>query len=492
MVAAGELEHALAEVLASGLVEVHEDGEWLASLTGFQYEVRGRTGATLLHLWSGERNLVRRVLRVAEQTPERLVLEVARFGRSRPGRLEFLTTGAQRAAGRVTRERFRSRFGQLLTGQFPDEQVDSLTTSADLEHSLSGCYTRGLLHRGRQAWAVIGASPEEDASTIDAMLTYGLVWLDRARALAHDKFVAGLRVFLPEGSGRVLAHRLSALRADTPIEIYELQPGLERARRVAPDDLGNLATWLTPRREVEQTLAQARPAVEKIAQLAPEAIRAAPVPGTHEVALRFRGLEFARWQRRAIAFGLDDKLEPLSAQNQPKLAQLVKKLQTFRHPLASDGTHSLYRSQAERWLEAEVQADPARIDARLDPRHLYAQVPAFAAGDRGVIDLLGVTREGRLVVIELKAAEDIHLVLQAADYWLRVRWHHEQDDFHRYGYFPGVELQKKPPLLYLVAPGFRFHPTTDVLLRHCAPEIEVTRIGLNENWRRGLQVIFRQ
>jgi hypothetical protein len=31
-------------------------------------------------------------------------------------------------------------------------------------------------------------------------------------------------------------------------------------------------------------------------------------------------------------------------------------------------------------------------------------------------------RDGRLAVLELKAGEDIHLILQAVDYWLRVRW----------------------------------------------------------------------
>src|SRR3989454_10738422 len=174
------------------------------------------------------------------------------------------------------------------------------------------------------------------------------------------------------------------------------------------------------------------------------------------------------------------------------LEQLMRQLETHRHPLASETCHALYRSQAERWLEAMVQADPARIDPRLDPAHIYSQVPAFAAGDRGVIDLLGVTRDGRLAVMELKAAEDIHLTLQAVDYWLRVRWHHERDDFHRYGYFTGIELQQKPPLLYLVAPGLRFHPASDILLRYLSRHVEVWRVGRNENWRRGLRVVLRQ
>ncbi|MGH9592791.1 MAG: hypothetical protein ACRD5L_06845 [Bryobacteraceae bacterium] len=148
--------------------------------------------------------------------------------------------------------------------------------------------------------------------------------------------------------------------------------------------------------------------------------------------------------------------------------------------------------QPERWLETLVFADPTAIDPRLDPRFLYTQVPAFSAGDRGVIDLLGVTRDARLAVIELKAGEDIHLVLQAADYWLRVRAHQQHDDLRAFGYFPGVELRPEAPLLYMVAPAIRFHPATDIILRYLSKEIEVQRVGLAETWRRGLRVVLRQ
>jgi len=489
---AAELERALAEMAASGAVQVHENGQWLAALSALHYEVHSQGSSTLIHLWSDERNLVRRILRVAEQSADRLVLEVQRFGRSKPDRLEFSNADWERPATRQAREKFRSRFRQLLSEQFPDEQIDSLSTSADLEHSFSGCYARGLMHRGSRAWAVLGVSASEDAATIDATLTFGLVWLDWTREHAGGRVTGCLRLFLPEGSSRVTCHRLSALAPSTPIELYELEETRGRARRIDPRDIGNLSTWLTPRWEVDLTLAEAQRAIEKIRALAPEEIGVAVPPGTRDAALRFRGVEFARWHRGKVYFGLGDARRELTAESLPELEQLVRELETFRHSIAHDAAHPLYRLQAERWLESLVQADPTRIDARLDPRHLYAQVPAFAAGDRGVIDLLGVTREGRLAVIELKAAEDIHLVLQAVDYWLRVRWHHQQGDFPRYGYFAGVELQPKPPLLYLVAPGFRFHPATDTLLRYLSPEIEVMRVGLGENWRRGLQIIFRQ
>jgi len=118
-------------------------------------------------------------------------------------------------------------------------------------------------------------------------------------------------------------------------------------------------------------------------------------------------------------------------------------------------------------------------------------VPALSAGDRSVMDLIGVTRSGRLAVVELKVAEDPHLALQAVDYWLRVRWHHAQQDFSRYGYFPGILLDNRPPLLYLVAPAIRFHSATDIVLRYLSDEIEICRVGVSEHWRRGLKVVLR-
>ena len=100
-----------------------------------------------------------------------------------------------------------------------------------------------------------------------------------------------------------------------------------------------------------------------------------------------------------------------------------------------------------------------------------------------------MTRSRRLAILELKASENPDLPLQAADYWQRVRRHQVEGHFARYGYFPGLELQDLPPLVYLVAPVLRFHPTTDALLSYLTPEMEVVRLGLAESWRRGIRVV---
>lgn len=85
--------------------------------------------------------------------------------------------------------------------------------------------------------------------------------------------------------------------------------------------------------------------------------------------------------------------------------------------------------------------------------------------------MLTITRAGRLAILELKASEQLHLPIQAG-LWLRVRRHLELGDFRCYGYFPGVEIQRAPPLVYLVAPALSFHPATGNLLRHLSYEIE--------------------
>jgi hypothetical protein len=156
--------------------------------------------------------------------------------------------------------------------------------------------------------------------------------------------------------------------------------------------------------------------------------------------------------------------------------------------------------QPERWLESVLRRDVEPLDAHLDPAHVYTQVPAFAAADRGMLDLLGVTDDGRLAVIELKADEDLHLALQGLDYWVRVRWHHLQNpdnatglgEFQRHGYFGGVRLSADAPRLYLVAPALRVHPATEIVLHYLSPRVEWILVALDERWRAKVKAVWRK
>jgi hypothetical protein len=134
---------------------------------------------------------------------------------------------------------------------------------------------------------------------------------------------------------------------------------------------------------------------------------------------------------------------------------------------------------------------------------LYTQVPALSSGDRGMLDLLTLDRSGRLVVLELKAGEDLHLPLQALDYWIRVRALNADRQavppasvplsaFERSGYFAGAEVSAAPPRLVLAAPALRIHPANEPVLRYLSPEIEWEFVGIDERWREGVRVVFRK
>ena len=150
------------------------------------------------------------------------------------------------------------------------------------------------------------------------------------------------------------------------------------------------------------------------------------------------------------------------------------------------------RGSAERLLQELLLQDIGTIDPALNSRYVYPQVPAFLAGDRGMIDILSVTKQGRLAILELKVSEDIELPMQGLDYWLRVRWHQERKEFQKNGYFPGLVLSPQSPLLYFVGPQFRYHDSFPKISKHILPAVPVCQVGINENWKEGVKVLRKK
>src|SRR5271163_4594876 len=128
---AAELEASLKEFSASGLVEVRENGGRAAPLETLSWEVRGAPEKPLLHLWSENYNLTRRVLAITDHSDQRLALAVERFGRAKPDRLEFIRLEFERAQRDLSREAFCDGLRHLLAEKFPDESIESLTASSD-------------------------------------------------------------------------------------------------------------------------------------------------------------------------------------------------------------------------------------------------------------------------------------------------------------------------------------------------------------------------
>jgi hypothetical protein len=478
-----------------------EDGAVVFDLAQARYSISGERNKCLLHLWSDERNFVRRVLD-AEVKSETLRLAVQRLGQSKPTKLEICRERDRRTptAKRAARVAYQRVLQRVLQRRFAGFTVDRLSTSMDLERSFGPVYARGLLHRGQSAFAVLGVNAQETQGSIDAALTFGILWLDACRIAKAGKFVVeGLKLFLPAGASALTRERMAHLNAAAKWQLYELEERDDNLKTLDIADCGNVATRLVHSTDEAAVHARFADAIMQVRQLMSEAEVA--TLSSAEIAFRCHGLEFARARlahepgsfqsASQIVFGVGGQEKILSDANFLAFVQLVRSIGEVRHP-EGPRDHPLWRLHPERWLESLVVRNVAAVDERLDSTRLYSQVPAFSASDRAMIDVLTVTRDGRLAVVELKADEDIHLPLQGLDYWARVAWHHARGEFQRFGYFPARELRADKPLLFLVAPALHVHPATDTLLRYISPEINWTLLGIDERWRDGVRVVFRK
>ena len=156
--------------------------------------------------------------------------------------------------------------------------------------------------------------------------------------------------------------------------------------------------------------------------------------------------------------------------------------------------HWFYRAAGEAWLESILRRDITQLDPGLIIAPLHAQFRTSPGGPAGPrpIDLLALRHDGRLAVIELKVSEDREHVFQGVDYWRRVEAHRRRGHISTAKLFGEREISDESPLVYLVAPTLRFHPSFMTLARTIAPDIELYRFDINEDWRSGVRVVRRE
>lgn len=476
-----------------------EDGAVLFELARARYSISTEHGKCLLHLWSDERNAVRRVVG-AEQKGGVLRLAVLRFGQSRPSRLEICRDRDRRtpSAKQSSRAGYQHLLRHALTRHFPEFTIAQMTSAVDLERSFGPIYARGLLRRGRSAFAFLGVNADETQASIDAALTFGILWLHASRQSLTDVQVEGLKLLVPPRRSAVARERMAHLDQEAAKwQLYEFDERSQELAQLDTTDRGNLATRLVHSCDPAAACDRFADVIRRVRRICPDVELAVLSPA--EIVFRLHGLEFARARVAAqafrhnseIVFGTGAAETVLTEDNAAEFESLVRQLSAVRHS-SGPRDHPCWRMHPERWLESLAVKNVAVLDDRLMAAPVYSQVPAFSAADRAMIDVLACTRERRLAVIELKADEDIHLPLQGVDYWARVHWHHARGEFTRFGYFPEAELAPGPPLLILVAPAFHIHPATDTLLSFLAPEIEWTLAAMDEHWRDELRVVFRK
>jgi hypothetical protein len=489
---------------ASRSAVVLEDGQVLFDLETAQYSLSSEKDRCLLHLWSPERNTVRHVLD-AESKNGTLTLTVRRFGQARPNKMEICSDRDRRppTVQKAARNHYARLLERALRRQMPGWALDKtrLSTSMDLERSFSPVYARGLVRKGRSAFAVMGVNQQETQASVDAALTFGLLWLDACREReAGRSVVEGLRLYVPPKSSATMQIRLAHLNhAAAKFQLFEFDERHESSSQIDLADHGNIQTRLVRLPDAAQVRSRFAAIERKIMALAPQA--EITVISATELSFRLHGLELARVRltnapatfqvAEEIIFGPPGYETRLSDETEPAFAEFIKTVVEARSP-SGDRRDPLWRMYPERWLESLVFKNVSAVDSSLDQNYVYSQVPAFSASDRAMIDVLTCTRDARLAVLELKADEDMHLPLQGLDYWARVHWHHSRGEFQQYGYFSGLQLSARPPLLMLIAPSLRVHPATDTVLRYFSPAIEWSLVGVDERWREGIKVIYRK
>ncbi|MCU1318949.1 MAG: hypothetical protein JWP98_467 [Edaphobacter sp.] len=521
---AGQAPEIIARALEDFLAEhpravVLETGKVLFDMREAKYSLATEHGRCTLHLWDESRNLVRRVSAATSRNGI-LRLSTHRFGQTGPQTLEVAADRDRRTPStrEATRVKYLRVLERVLERALPEWKADGFRTAMDLEKSFGPSYARGSLVKGPQAWAVIAVNEEETQAIVDGILTLGVLWLHHCREAGDGRRVYhGLKLIVPRGMATLTLSRLAWLNTSVAQwELWELDQATEELEQRDAADHGNLTTRLVHAPNEEAARERFGDAAARVMALVPDAMRGVVehrIRSGTELAFLLHGLEFARTRMaysgnsfnslQEITFGTGANETPLTEESEGDLRELVARLFARRSPVG-DKRDPLYRMQPERWLESVLRRDVEPLDIHLDKAHVYTQVPAFAAADRGMLDLLGVTGDGRLAVIELKADEDLHLALQGLDYWIRVRWHHLQTsdsatgpsfglgEFQRHGYFGGVRLSDEAPRLYLVAPALRVHPATEIVLRYLSPRVEWVLVGLDERWRAKVKAVWRK
>ena len=481
-------------------------GEWLCAerrdgatvpLRRGEWELTTRGRRAHFAYWTERGVRVWRLLGWARAGAGLRLMVARRMGAER-ATLELVPRASVQAgveAIRAARLRLCAQLAQQACAHLAAARIEQVRLSAGARRREPGRYARIILMRARgEPLAVTGPVVALKAGDADALLVSALGWWLRLNRRARYAALRKLWLVVPRELVEALGQRLALLRAEVREDIT-LYARAETEQALTPVSLPELAQVLTvapralasPRHELSMTAA-------RVVALAPAEIDV--VRARHGETLRFRGLAFARVRsvlgREHLWFGVGAR-RLLDEHNWPALARLLDELATHRRFAPPDPRHLFYRAAPEAWLEALLRRDITRLDPglRLAPLHAQFRPQQRTPGGARPVDLLALRRDGRLVVIELKVTEDAALPLQGADYWRRVSAHQRAGHIERARLFGDAEITNDAPLVYLVAPIFRFHRAFHTLARCLTPEIEMYRFDLNEDWRVGVRVVRR-
>ena len=380
----------------------------------------------------------------------------------------------------------------------PFAKIERAILSPGMRRDQPGRYARIILRLPAERIAVTGTVAQSDVRNVDALFSSALLWFQRV--LESPKRPPIYRLLLVGEHGIVEAARARhVLLRDSfrdRIELLEIDDEWTEVTSVSAFERKHLwrkrLTRFPPVNEPETS-----DRANEILANAPQSIDI--VASRHGQTLRFHGLPFARvrtvMNQDRIWFGIEgSRRRQLDAFHEHYWAKLFCDLETYRNEHCRDRRHWLYRASGEAWLESILRRDITKLDPGLIVAPLHAQFRTSHGGPTGArpIDLLALRHDGRLAVIELKVTEDREHVFQGVDYWRRVEAHRRRGHIAAAKLFGNREISDESPLVYLVAPTLRFHPSFGTLARTIAPDIEIYRFDINEDWRSGVRVVRRE
>jgi len=209
--------------------------------------VSGECNKCLLHLWSAERNAVRRILD-AELRNGNIRLVVQRRGQTRPSKLEICEGPDHRTptARRAARAVYQLHLRRALERHLPGFTIAKLSNAMDLERSFGPIYARGVVARAAPP-SPCSASTSRRPSP-PSMPPFGILWLDACRHSADPRTpFEGLKRFLPAGTSALTRERLAHLDPGAAKwHLYEFDERHDALVQLDFADRGNVDTRLDP------------------------------------------------------------------------------------------------------------------------------------------------------------------------------------------------------------------------------------------------------
>jgi hypothetical protein len=471
-----------------------------SALRRSEIEFRAARNSLSLKCLSDEGTVVWRI-NGWEWTGERLLLDAHRGTARDRVLVELIPRASVDSINAVVSESRLARcfaLARMACATWPGSRVVRVGLSAGGRRQQPGRYARILLERKNERIAVTATVAEDEGRGIDAFLSSSLIWFTRLGDKLRPPRVGKLWICTRTAEIKALAQSIALLRSSlgSVIELFEIDAEWENLASSPPVERDELWKAKPPRlpRYRKANLSQF---AAHVVSLAPEAVDV--VRARHGETLRFHGLSFARvrrvMNRDRIWFGIEGpRRRVLDEDSYQDWDRLWRDLNEHRNAKIRDPgnhRHALYRASPEAWLESLLRRDITRLDPGLRLAPLHAQFRTSPSAVARPVDLLALRRDGRLVVIELKVAEDREHVLQGADYWRRVESHRRAGNITRAALFGDAWIADEPPLVYLAAPTLRYHRAFSLLARMIAPDIRMYRFDLNEDWRSGVRVMRR-